>query len=36
LPLVRKLEAEGRCENAEEEIKRTGDVYRDRQRKRED
>jgi alkanesulfonate monooxygenase len=28
LPLVRKLEKEGRGKNAEEEIARTGDVYR--------
>ena len=28
LPLVRKLEAEGRGKSAEEEISRTGDVYR--------
>ncbi|PSS12278.1 hypothetical protein M430DRAFT_144408 [Amorphotheca resinae ATCC 22711] len=36
LPLVRKLEKEGRGKNAEEEIKRTGDVYRSRKRKAED
>lgn len=30
LPLVRRLEAEGRGESAEEEIRRTGDVYRAR------
>lgn len=30
LPLVRKLEAEGRGKNAEDEIARTGDVYRAR------
>ncbi|KAL2065275.1 hypothetical protein VTL71DRAFT_2944 [Oculimacula yallundae] len=30
LPLVRKLEAEGRGKNAEEEIERTGDVYKAR------
>jgi alkanesulfonate monooxygenase len=36
LPLVRKLEREGRGKNAEEEIKRTGDVYRSRKRKAED
>ena len=28
LPLVRKMEAEGRGKNVEEEIERTGDVYR--------
>ena len=28
LPLVRKLEAEGRGKDAEDEIKRTGDIYR--------
>jgi alkanesulfonate monooxygenase len=31
LPLVRKLEAEGRGQNAEDEILRTGDVYRKRE-----
>jgi alkanesulfonate monooxygenase SsuD/methylene tetrahydromethanopterin reductase-like flavin-dependent oxidoreductase (luciferase family) len=30
LPLVRKLEKEGRGKNAEDEIERTGDVYRAR------
>ena len=33
LTLVRKLEAEGRGSNADEEIKRTGDVYRTKKRK---
>ena len=28
LPLVRKLEAEGRGKDAEDEIRRTGDIYR--------